>query len=145
MFKVYEYHYMALIPGFKCCVSSTKGFWFDLHVPQDELQYGVIRQFTFSSGLQRMSVVSRKLNGQNFELYTKGAPEMIASLCKPETVPPDFQEKLMSFTKHGYRVIAMAWKELPPKINYVKVQRIPRFVGLNLFSTGKYTCKYCPS
>lgn len=119
---------MALIPGFKCCVSSTKGFWFDLHAPQDELQYGVIRQFTFSSGLQRMSVVSRKLNGQNFELYTKGAPEMIASLCKPETVPPDFQEKLMSFTKHGYRVIAIAWKELPPKINYVKVQRIPRFV-----------------
>lgn len=91
-----------------------------------------------------MSVVSRKLNGQNFELYTKGAPEMIASLCKPETVPPDFQEKLMSFTKHGYRVIAMAWKELPPKINYVKVQRIPRFVGLNLFSTGKYTCIYHP-
>lgn len=119
---------MTLISGFKCCVSSTKGFWIDLYVSQDELQYGVIRQFTFSSGLQRMSVVSRKLHGQNFELYTKGAPEMIASLCKPETVPPDFQEKLMSFTKHGYRVIAMAWKELPPKINYVKVQRIPRFV-----------------
>nr|XP_034336554.1 probable cation-transporting ATPase 13A3 isoform X2 [Crassostrea gigas] len=130
---------------------GEEGSRFDMMVPtvvypgsssplrsKDELQYGVIRQFTFSSGLQRMSVVSRKLNGQNFELYTKGAPEMIASLCKPETVPPDFQEKLMSFTKHGYRVIAMAWKELPPKINYVKVQRIPReqveknlnFVGL---------------
>lgn len=99
-----------------------------LFVPQEDLQYGVIKQFTFSSGLQRMSVVARRLNGQNFELYTKGAPEMIASLCKPDTVPADFQEKLMSYTQHGYRVIAMAWKELPSKINYVKVQRIPRFV-----------------
>ncbi|XP_022343828.2 polyamine-transporting ATPase 13A3-like isoform X2 [Crassostrea virginica] len=93
---------------------------------KEDLQYGVIKQFTFSSGLQRMSVVARRLNGQNFELYTKGAPEMIASLCKPDTVPADFQEKLMSYTQHGYRVIAMAWKELPSKINYVKVQRIPR-------------------
>ncbi|XP_056009039.1 polyamine-transporting ATPase 13A3-like isoform X2 [Ostrea edulis] len=93
---------------------------------KDDLQYGVIRQFTFSSALQRMSVVARNLNGQSFELYTKGAPEMIASLCKQETVPPDFHEKLMSYTQHGYRVIAMAWKELPSKINYVKVQRIQR-------------------
>jgi cation-transporting ATPase 13A3/4/5 len=54
---------------------------------------------------------------------------MIASLCKQETVPPDFHEKLMSYTQHGYRVIAMAWKELPSKINYVKVQRIQRLVG----------------
>ncbi|XP_062591855.1 polyamine-transporting ATPase 13A3-like [Saccostrea cucullata] len=93
---------------------------------KEDLQYGVVRQFTFSSQLQRMSVVARKLKGQSFELYTKGAPEMIVSLCKPDTVPPDFQEKLMSYTQHGYRVIAMAWKELPSKINYVKVQRIQR-------------------
>ena len=40
------------------------------------------------------------------------------------TVPKDFQQVLTSYTKEGYRVIAIAKKELD--INYVKVQRIER-------------------
>lgn len=44
-----------------------------------------MRQFTFASSLQRMSVITRKLGAPNFELFSKGAPEMIASLSKPET------------------------------------------------------------
>ena len=30
-------------------------------------------------------MVVRKLGGSNFELYSKGAPEMIASLCEPSS------------------------------------------------------------
>lgn len=48
-------------------------------------EVGILRQFTFSSSLQRMSVIARTLGNSNFDLYAKGAPEMIASLCKPET------------------------------------------------------------
>ncbi len=44
-----------------------------------------MRQFTFSSRLQRMSVITRTLGSKNFDLYAKGAPEMIASLSRPET------------------------------------------------------------
>jgi magnesium-transporting ATPase (P-type) len=33
------------------------------------------------SGLQRISVIVRDLIDDHFELYCKGAPEMIASLC----------------------------------------------------------------
>ena len=51
---------------------------------------------------------------------------MIASLCKPETIPSDFQEMLSMYTQHGYRVIGVAWKPLPQKLNYVKVQRMER-------------------
>jgi len=32
-----------------------------------------------------MSVVTRQIGGKNFELYSKGSPEMIASLSRPET------------------------------------------------------------
>ncbi len=49
------------------------------------LEVGVMRQFTFSSRLQRMSVITRTLGSKNFDLYAKGAPEMIASLSRPET------------------------------------------------------------
>ena len=42
------------------------------------------------------------------------------------TVPANFHEVLRSYTQHGYRVLAVAWKQLPAKYNYVRVQRIQR-------------------
>ncbi|XP_076085924.1 polyamine-transporting ATPase 13A3-like isoform X2 [Mytilus galloprovincialis] len=96
------------------------------HPGSNNVQIGVVRQFTFTSSLQRMSVIVRNLIDDHFELYCKGAPEMIASLCNPQSVPEDFQSKLSSYTQHGYRVIAMGWKPLSSKMNFVKVQRVQR-------------------
>jgi len=48
-------------------------------------EVGIVRQFTFSSSLQRMSVITRELNSDCFNIYSKGAPEMIASMCVPES------------------------------------------------------------
>ncbi|XP_064599544.1 polyamine-transporting ATPase 13A3-like isoform X2 [Liolophura sinensis] len=84
-------------------------------------EVGIMRQFTFSSSLQRMSVIARTLGNSNFDLYAKGAPEMITSL-----LPSNFHEVLMGYTQHGYRVLALAWKPLPTKLNYVKIQRVQR-------------------
>ncbi|CAH1772705.1 unnamed protein product [Owenia fusiformis] len=93
----------------------------------DNIPYeiGIVRQFTFSSSLQRMSVITRTLGSTHFDLYTKGAPEMVASLCRQETVPVDFHDVLMQYTQQGYRVIAVAYKPLP-KMSLVKVQRAQR-------------------
>ncbi|GFO45210.1 cation-transporting ATPase, partial [Plakobranchus ocellatus] len=87
---------------------------------------GIVRQFPFSSSLQRMSVIIRKLGAKNFDLFVKGSPEMITSLSKKESVPFDFHQVLQTYTQRGFRVIALAWKALPSKLNYVKVQRINR-------------------
>ncbi|GAB1603544.1 probable cation-transporting ATPase 13A3 [Argonauta hians] len=102
-------------------------------------EIGIIRLFPFSSHLQRMSVITRKITAKNFEIYTKGSPEMVASLCQPKTIPYNFQEVLIKFTKFGYRVLAFAYK--PIKLNYMRVQRVTReqvekdlvFVGLIVF------------
>lgn len=56
---------------------------FRFQMSMDEV--GIVRQFTFSSSLQRMSVITRQLGSDCFNIYTKGAPEMIASLCVPDT------------------------------------------------------------
>jgi magnesium-transporting ATPase (P-type) len=48
-------------------------------------EVGIVHQFPFSSKLQRMSVVTRNLGATQFRLFTKGAPEMIASLCRSST------------------------------------------------------------
>ncbi|XP_063162299.1 probable cation-transporting ATPase 13A4 [Candoia aspera] len=71
----------------------------------------VLRQFPFSSALQRMTVVAQELPG-DCQVFMKGAPEMVASFCRPETVPPSFAGELQSYTSQGFRVIALAHKRL---------------------------------
>ncbi|XP_027443592.1 probable cation-transporting ATPase 13A3 isoform X4 [Zalophus californianus] len=91
-------------------------------------EIGIVRQFPFSSALQRMSVVARVLGDKKMDAYMKGAPEVIASLCKPETVPVDFEKVLEDYTKQGFRVIALAHRKLESKLTWHKVQNISRDV-----------------
>lgn len=59
----------------------------------DAYEMGVVRQLAFSSARQRMSAIVSFLpsggleSGESaqFELFTKGAPEVVASLCRSET------------------------------------------------------------
>ncbi|XP_061493617.1 probable cation-transporting ATPase 13A5 isoform X1 [Rhineura floridana] len=72
----------------------------------------ILHQFPFSSSLLRMSVITQELGKVVCDLYMKGAPEMVASFCKTNTVPKHFQAELEHFTSQGFRVIALAHKEL---------------------------------
>lgn len=49
----------------------------------NSMDIGIVREFSFTSSLQRMSVVTRKLTDKHFNVYCKGSPEMILTLCKP--------------------------------------------------------------
>ncbi|KAL5111345.1 putative cation-transporting ATPase [Taenia crassiceps] len=87
-------------------------------------EIGIVRQFPFSSTLQRMSVIARALNGSHFSVYTKGSPEMIETLCRKETLPRDFHKVLLEYTREGYRVLALAWR--PLRVAYTRVMRLQR-------------------
>uniref|UniRef100_A0A8C4GG71 P-type ATPase A domain-containing protein n=1 Tax=Dicentrarchus labrax TaxID=13489 RepID=A0A8C4GG71_DICLA len=87
---------------------------------------GIVRQFPFSSALQRMSVVVRKLGEKHMDAYLKGAPEVVASLCKQHTVPQSFTETLETYTRQGFRVIALAHRQLESKLSWHKVQNLSR-------------------
>ncbi|XP_051165501.1 polyamine-transporting ATPase 13A3 isoform X1 [Leptopilina boulardi] len=89
------------------------------------LEIGIVRQFPFTSSLQRMSVITRTLGANHYDLYCKGSPEMIHSLSKPDSIPSDFNSILQEYTSEGYRVIALAHKSLN-RLTYAKVQRIVR-------------------
>uniref|UniRef100_A0A8C4XU67 Cation-transporting ATPase n=1 Tax=Falco tinnunculus TaxID=100819 RepID=A0A8C4XU67_FALTI len=71
----------------------------------------ILRQFPFSSALQRMSVIAQEIGGEK-QVFTKGAPEMVAMLCRAETVPSNFESKLLLYTAQGFRVIGLAYKSL---------------------------------
>ncbi|XP_052013973.1 probable cation-transporting ATPase 13A5 isoform X1 [Apodemus sylvaticus] len=72
----------------------------------------ILRQFPFSSGLQRMSVIAQLAGDLRLHVYMKGAPEMVARFCSTETVPKNFSQELKNYTVQGFRVIALAHKTL---------------------------------
>uniref|UniRef100_A0A4W6FL94 Polyamine-transporting ATPase 13A3 n=1 Tax=Lates calcarifer TaxID=8187 RepID=A0A4W6FL94_LATCA len=89
-------------------------------------EIGIVRQFPFSSALQRMSVVVRRLGERHMDAYLKGAPEIVANLCKQHTVPQSFTETLETYTRQGFRVIALAHRQLESKLSWHKVQSLSR-------------------
>uniref|UniRef100_A0A673YDV5 ATPase 13A3 n=1 Tax=Salmo trutta TaxID=8032 RepID=A0A673YDV5_SALTR len=104
---------------------SDRNWTFNL-CPSLFLHPSSVFRFPFSSALQRMCVVARLLGEKRMDAYLKGAPEVVASLCKKDTVPEDFAEVLEDYTKQGFRVIALAHRRLESKLTWHKVQNINR-------------------
>ncbi|XP_054624927.1 polyamine-transporting ATPase 13A3-like isoform X2 [Dunckerocampus dactyliophorus] len=94
--------------------------------PQQWGEFGIVHQFPFSSMLQRMSVVVRQLGQKHFDVYLKGAPETVANLCKPHTVPQSFTVTLKGYTQQGFRVLALAHHQLESKLSWRQVQSLSR-------------------
>ncbi|KAM9316057.1 putative cation-transporting ATPase 13A4 [Gastrophryne carolinensis] len=98
----------------------------------------VLFQYPFSSSMQRMSVITEVIRGNgDLTVYMKGAPEMVASFCKPETVPKEFANELKIYTFQGLRVIGVAYKILRnankddlESIEREEVERDMEFLGL---------------
>lgn len=93
---------------------------------KSNFDHGIVREFPFTSNLQRMSVITRCLSAQGFNVYCKGSPEMLQQLCHPQSIPNDYTHQLSIYAKKGFRIIAVAFKTLNPKVNYTKVQRLSR-------------------
>uniref|UniRef100_A0A0N5AX84 Cation-transporting ATPase n=1 Tax=Syphacia muris TaxID=451379 RepID=A0A0N5AX84_9BILA len=103
-------------------VRSVPGrFGFD-----EQIELGIIRQFTFSSSLQRMSVIvhNPKDPARSMTVYCKGSPEMIASLCQTESIPTNYSTIVNEYAQYGYRLIAVAYKKMD--LSFVKTQKIKR-------------------
>lgn len=101
---------------------------------QNSYEIGILRQFPFSSTLQCMSVICRNTEDPHMIAFTKGAPEKIHGLCLPETIPLDFNTRLSHYTTCGYRVIAIAYKELPKRSSWKEMQKCKRdVVSIEIF------------
>uniref|UniRef100_A0A452GX96 Uncharacterized protein n=1 Tax=Gopherus agassizii TaxID=38772 RepID=A0A452GX96_9SAUR len=96
------------------------------HGMKHMVSIGILRRFPFSSSLQRMSVLVKLPGNAPSEAYIKGAPEMVASLCKEETVPLDFSQLLRHYTADGFRVLGLAYKTLTTVRTFEEAQQLTR-------------------
>uniref|UniRef100_A0A8C3JRZ2 Polyamine-transporting ATPase 13A2 n=1 Tax=Calidris pygmaea TaxID=425635 RepID=A0A8C3JRZ2_9CHAR len=94
--------------------------------PRDRSPLGILRRFPFSSSLQRMSVLVKMPGEVSAHGYVKGAPEMVASLCRKETVPLDFSQMLRHYTTDGFRVLGLACKALSTVSTFEEALQLPR-------------------
>ncbi|KFD65864.1 hypothetical protein M514_07049 [Trichuris suis] len=95
-----------------------------VYAPDRSCEIGILKQYPFSSDLQRMSVLTRELSSSNIVLYCKGAPETVANLCIADSLPSNYEYTLSSFTKKGYRVLALATRRLEG--GFIKTNQLPR-------------------
>ena len=68
-------------------VAPPKGVRNGGHVKMapSNLEIAVLKAYPFDSAVQRLTVITKKKGSPQFDIYVKGAPEKVASLCKPET------------------------------------------------------------
>ncbi|KRX93317.1 putative cation-transporting ATPase W08D2.5 [Trichinella pseudospiralis] len=80
------------------------------HPNSTNVEIAVLKQYPFSSDLQRMSVLTRELLSNDVILYCKGAPETVVSLCRSSSIPENFDSVLGYYTQRGFRVLALAMR-----------------------------------
>lgn len=99
-------------------VKPPAGSEFDTHVTEGSdigipVQLSIIKGFEFVSYLRRASIIVSQTGSQLLDVFVKGAPECMKTICKPESFPVDYEELLDFYTHRGFRVIACATKQLP--------------------------------
>lgn len=70
----------------------------------------IVKRFDFTSREQRMSVLTRKGEQNQYKLYIKGAPEKIRALSLKTTLPADFNELLDIYSQKGFRILAFGMR-----------------------------------
>merc|ERR1712131_319439 len=83
----------------------------------------ILKCFPFSSELQRQSVIVRGSNRKCPQLFLKGAPEAVAARCA--NMPAAFEDELAKLTRRGFRVLAMAEKEI--NLPFHKIDKADRY------------------
>ncbi|RAH48335.1 putative P-type ATPase [Aspergillus brunneoviolaceus CBS 621.78] len=93
--------------------------------PHAHVELGILRNFEFVSELRRASVIVRRFGDSGASTFVKGAPESVKAICRPGSLPRDYDELLSYYTHKGYRVIACAAKHAP-KLSWMKIQKMTR-------------------
>jgi cation-transporting ATPase 13A3/4/5 len=102
----------------------------------DKNSYYTNKMIFESNGTQESKdlKVSKFLDKSDFCYLVKGAAESIKKICKQETIPEDFDEKVNEYAQQGLRIIALASKSVTdPNKTQSELEQDLDFLGLMMF------------
>jgi cation-transporting ATPase 13A1 len=85
----------------------------EISCPNKKIKIEQIKKYMFDSELKRMTVLAKIYNENEkpyIKVMCKGAPEIIKKLLK--IVPKNYDECYIKWTKKGYHLIALAYKDV---------------------------------
>ena len=81
-------------------------------------RFAKVKELPFDSDRKRMTVIVRDLETEKIFAFTKGAPEMMLSICSmDENERKDLSQEAEKMSNRALRVICCAYKELKPNEN----------------------------
>jgi len=110
LFELSGFELMPTPPGSSVIMAVSEPSSRDGEPPLQTLK--IIRSLDFKSEFARMGVVVEVESTNELMLFVKGAPEIIADLCRPSTVPHNLSDVLMGYAFQGFRVLALASRSL---------------------------------
>jgi len=94
------------------------------NILKEHYELGIVRKFECDDNSYKKTVIVKDINDNFFKIFSKGNPSIIQDLCKPDSIPKNFKEKVNEYKKDGKIVIALAGKIV--KMNYLQSQMIER-------------------
>ena len=98
-------------------------------------ELSIIRRFSFDYANQRLSVLVKNLNSNYYKIFCKGSPEKIKEICDNKTLPQDYDKVYKYYSSQGYRIIAMAYKNIKLKMKSI-LQLKREYIENNLIFIG---------
>ena len=102
----------------------------------DEEFYYCINDYEFTSERKRMSVVTENSKTKKIQIFCKGAPEILKTLCKRDSIPTNYDEVLLRYSQQGFRILSIASKTIDNYVqndNPIEFEKNMNFLGFLLF------------
>ena len=126
------------------------------HNLKKDIIYTILKYDHFDSDKKRMSVIIENPNQENIKdlkeenkedikeenknnekkyiFLQKGAPDIVTNLCSTSSLPPNYKEKIDELSQKGYRVLALAYKDIPDiNLETKKIEKDMIFLGFLIF------------
>ncbi|RKP21240.1 hypothetical protein ROZALSC1DRAFT_27340 [Rozella allomycis CSF55] len=88
-----------------------------IHNKNHSESFSILKIHEFIASLRRTSVIVQRKDSNDLKVYVKGAPESLRGLCV-DLKKDLFDSQLKIYTSLGYRVIAVAYKNINQDENY---------------------------
>ena len=95
----------------------------------------IIKNYKYSSKLQRETVIIKNPKEKFYKLYTKGSPESIKEISKINSIPNNFTELLTKYSNQGFLILALGFRII--NMNYEDIKEMSRtFAEKNIIFLG---------